>query len=684
MKFFRYLTALAVTALALGSCEQDPADLYSADPVAPVMDSHVDILMTEATIDEDVTFSWKAARNVAGDVSYTLYASYGEARAEIARTDGLYCTIGKAAFRTRLLEAFELPVNDNFAIALHVEASNGADTYASEAVSVNIFAYGDYVPAVVSVIEEAAGGVVLTVDDAAESLAVVTWEPARLGYAEAVTYSVLAQYASEEPVELAKDLKTTSFAMTVDEWNEALAMAGAPEAETSDIALFVKAFSDTCTNGLESQSVTVKFTTYVSTYPDFMYTAGSHQGWNPATAFGIPQSTTQKGLYEAFADLRTADGSDVEFKFCVVRDWGGDFGATDVVIEDKSNTKVVTASTTTGDNIKVPSGIYRVVLNKKMNTLLMVRIESVGIIGPAVDTNTATQWNEAHAIPMEYDAASNTYTVTTDFVAGEYKILMNNNWDYSIGEGGNFGGGDNYKFSKPDGEYKVTLNVNKAPYEVNVASTSVPGTYYVVGVFNGWNEKTAPAIWETAIGSNVYEGIYDMTEDKQYNPGLSPFQILPALGTWEGQKGYSAFSALGENLSDSSGNIGVEAGICKLTMDLSSNSLTATEVSMILRGGWDTNWNEFIYLKYDPAANVWTSERPIAAGTEFKLCLDETWTLSYAGGTELAENMPEGETSAYELSSTASGNLVVPGTSGSYYVRIYADRTPMLVAYRAE
>ena len=72
MKIFRYLTALVVALVAFTACEQDQTDMISKDAVAPVMDEHAAILMTKPTSDETVSFTWKAARNLPGTVTYHL------------------------------------------------------------------------------------------------------------------------------------------------------------------------------------------------------------------------------------------------------------------------------------------------------------------------------------------------------------------------------------------------------------------------------------------------------------------------------------------------------------------------------------------------------------------------------------------------------------------------------------
>ena len=166
-------------------------------------------------------------------------------------------------------------------------------------------------------------------------------------------------------------------------------------------------------------------TTYVATFPDVLYTPGSHQGWDPASAATLKLSSSVKGYYEGIIDLTTEDGSDAKFKFSPNPEWKDDFGGT-VTVGGKDGV-YVSAEGTVGvpDNISVPSGVYVIMLNKKLNTLKMVSIKSLGMIGTA-----AGGWSEE--LPMEWNKETNVFTVTADIVPGEYKFRLNNDWDFSI------------------------------------------------------------------------------------------------------------------------------------------------------------------------------------------------------------------------------------------------------------
>ena len=200
--------------------------------------------------------------------------------------------------------------------------------------------------------------------------------------------------------------------------------------------------------------------------------------------------------------------------------------------------------------------------------------------------------------------------------------------------------------------------------------------YYLVGAFNGWSEKTAPSMWETAGGSNTYAGMYHMFE-ADYAPGESPFQLLPTLGTWDGQLGFAAFSSMSSNLFSNGNDLSIAAGIYQITANVAALSIDAVAVNdFYVAGSWN-GWGNSTKLIYDPAANVWKSEIPVPAGSEFKVVYEapsQTW-LGDTGKT--AENMPEGCTDAIELGD--GGNFTSP--AADKYVVVYTDRTPYVIAY---
>ncbi|MEJ1729972.1 SusE domain-containing protein, partial [Escherichia coli] len=219
--------------------------------------------------------------------------------------------------------------------------------------------------------------IILDVTDPAGMLELLTWEPARLGYNEEITYNVYLKYGEGEDLLLASEFKETLFSITVDELNEAAVAAGAPEAVESNLDFTVKAFSATYQTGVISNAVTIAITTYIATYPDYIYVPGAYQGWDPASAPKIKHSSITKGMYEGMVDLSVEGGGEVGFKFSPVPAWENDFAIANIEKTTFGNGyTALTGKGTTGGDITAPSGMYNILLNKKLNTLYMIQVET--------------------------------------------------------------------------------------------------------------------------------------------------------------------------------------------------------------------------------------------------------------------------------------------------------------------
>lgn len=623
IKFVKYMFVAAIALIAATGCQEDWEDTFSKEPTAPELVNNGMILMTQNTMSESITWAWSAARFLQGDVSYALYVQYGTANAVQvgASTTDLNISMTKTDFRTLLSGIAGVPENNSFDISFYVVASDATAKYESTKQMVKVYAYGDAVSAVVT---PSAAELVLDVNNPTGEIALLTWEAARLGYNEAITYSVSMSYDGGKAVEVAKGLTATSCVTTVDELNELAVSAGAPENVASDVLLMVTAYSETYPDGVPSSPVTVKITTYTATYPNFLYIPGSHQGWKPGEAKGIPMSTLTKGLYECYMDLTTADGADVEFKFNpdLANEWlGNEFGITGEaeVVTDKDGNVVVTANLG-GDNknVKAPSGFYRISVNKKLNTLEMVKIEKMGMIGEA----TVGGW-EAET-PMIYDAATNTYSVVTTMTADkEYKFRANNNWGYAIGADGTFSGG-NCTFDKATGEYKIVLDVNKHPYTVKVLSTSFPEKLYIPGAHANWGVPFTISL--QGDGEGHYEGGVNLVASGGENCEwkFSPNATWDEGGDFAGTISLDA-NGYGKGTTGGNGNITTPNGYYYIKVDMTDGTFEMNRISKVGLIGTINSWGGDEEFTYDAAQNVWTLTQALTVSDEIKVRFNGSW-----------------------------------------------------------
>ena len=472
MKWIRNIFAASAVAIAAVACTIESEDAFSTSPVAPVMDAHSDILITNETKAESVTFTWTAARFIDADAYlYNLNVKSGEKTAVLKQgIKDAFCTISKEELRTFLKTNFELEKNATHPLSFSVNvADNAGKVYSSPALAVKVYFYDG---AVAPVLSAPASAIVLDKEKAADEIEVLGWAAARLEYGEDVTYKVTMTCGDGKETELAKDLDETSYRSTVDGLNEAVIAAGATEGKEAELTFKVYAYCKSLPAGVVSNAVKVKITTYILSFPEKMWLPGSYQKWDIANAPSLSVSAKQKGVYQGFVDLSTADGSDAEFKFSATPSWSKtDFGFEDVTVETKGSESLPFAyaesKTLGGSNIKVPSGLYYIKLDKKNGTLVMVQVKNLEIGGSFADSG----WGAFFPMTKKGSkwAAAIDFKMKTD---DEIKIRFNSDWTYSFGgelDNVVFGGG-NIKFTELSGEYSLVFNTETSDFRLDLLS----------------------------------------------------------------------------------------------------------------------------------------------------------------------------------------------------------------------
>lgn len=637
IKYLKYMFVTAIVMVAATGCQEDWEDTFSKEPAAPELVNNGMILMTENTMSESITWAWSAARFMQGEVSYALYTQYGTATAVQVgtTTKDLSLTVAKTDFHTLLKGISGLPENTSYDLSFYVVASDDNGKYESAKQMMTVYAYGDAVSAVVT---PTVTELVLDMTDPAGEVQLLTWEAARLGYNEAITYAVAVSYNGGEAVEVAKDLTGTICTKTVDEWNELVVATGAPEAVPADVQFVVTAFSETYPDGVPSAPLTVKVTTYKATYPAYIQLTGTDKK--------IPQSTLTKGLFESFVNL----GSDANFKF-LDPDSEVEIGSdgAEFTTDDKGN-KVMDATIGGNTAISLSAGMYRISASLKFNTLQIVKIESMGLIGSA----TVGGWDTE--TPLVYDDAANTYSVVTTLTKdGEYKPRANNNWGYAIAADGIFkDGGDNFKFEGETGEYKVVVDVNKHPFVVKVLSTAFPTEefIYIPGNHQGWNPATAQAL-RTSDFDGIYKGFSNLNGDfkftkvREWNKGEYNSNDF---STYEG--GFAP-STDGSNINMST------VGFYYIVADVMNGKLTATATTWgIIGDATADGWNSDQNMTWDSGKNCWTATVTLTDGT-MKFRANDGWDINVGGN----------------IDDLSFGGDNISVKAGTYDIELYLERT---------
>jgi len=661
-KIFSILTAVLILA-GFASCQKaESEDAFSTSPVAPELAAHNDILMTESTKGEDVVFTWSKYRNLAEGLNYELFMERNEVAVSIYNGPLTSYRSDKADFRSLVLSSFsDLPENDTFSLSFYVRVTSQGEVYQSNTISVNIYAYGDGVAPAVSLVAEET---VLDPADPQAEVSLITWEPARLVYGEEVTYNVYVKVSGDESgngVLLAEGLTGTSYSATVDVLNEAIVAAGGEEEAAVDVQFVVLAICESLPGGVEGTSQVMSITTYSTTFPDVLYLAGSHQAqaWDPASAPTIKQSGTIKGYYEGIVDLRSRD-ENTEFKFCIVPDWGGDFGGTVTVTEKDAYTQ---AEGTVGvsDNISVPSDRYVVMLNMKTKTIKMVTISSVGVIGTAVGG-----WE--NEITMDWDTETNVFTTQVDALTpGAFKFRLNNDWDWSIDDSNGVNGGGGDYTNSLEGSYKISLDMSSHPYKVKFINLEYPEKVYLRGSHNGWGTD----VTISGNGEGVYQGFVNIGGEWGFKVTSGPGWASEGFTEWglDSEGDTSEGGEITYNMAEGGGNIreATEVTFARVTVDLTNLTVKVLPINTVEICGSFTSWgvDENYFLTYNAESGSWSIENvEIPAGGQWKFRMndDSNWTANLGYGTldELVQD----------------GDNITDTEPGVYTIELFISDTP--------
>ena len=148
MKFLKYFSIAAAALLAFSCQEVDKTYAAPADEVvAPVLNPHADIVVDEATLANNVTFTWSEVDyGYPAQVTYSLFAVYGQTEVQLGQSFTTSYTMTKEALNNLLVDekGLALPADAVSMITLYVTSSisnnsnNAAYTKKSESITLNV------------------------------------------------------------------------------------------------------------------------------------------------------------------------------------------------------------------------------------------------------------------------------------------------------------------------------------------------------------------------------------------------------------------------------------------------------------------------------------------------------------------------------------------------------------------
>ena len=202
---------------------------------------------------------------------------------------------------------------------------------------------------------------------------------------------------------------------------------------------------------------------------------------------------------------------------------------------------------------------------------------------------------------------------------------------------------------------------------------------WLPGKYQDWNQL-GTEILETEAGTSIYKILVDVS-----NADETPyyFKVVDENQSWVGMNdGYKPDGWEVADPANGDGNFSVTAAepIMWLTINTKTKTVAREVVSKVAMIGDFISWDESkeTDLTYNAAKNVW--ESPVISFTEgqgWLLRLNKNWDHKY--GSAVATNDIAG---GYEITKGGE-NIPTPGT-GNYIVRLYANRTPIVVTYEKQ
>lgn len=308
---------------------------------------------------------------------------------------------------------------------------------------------------------------VLSVADSAMELT-FDWSAADYGFPAEVLYALQVDKAGNnfaEPVNVATVTSETTASIITYELNNKLLGMGLNFGQESDVELRLRAVvnginSSSFTDTVYSEAITMTFTPFevIIIYPK-LYVPGSYQGWNFGPTVDFVYDVGSNDRYEGYIWFPDATTT---FKFTRIPDWVQNQTIGDAVSGGTSGTLVVGDW---GNDISVVGGpgYFKINANLDQATYSYIMTDW-GLVGSATGS-----WDVDK--DMTYDIATETWSITTDLIAGEIKFRANDDWAINYGDDGLNGrlefNGANIPVAE-DGNYTITLDLSEALYSYTV------------------------------------------------------------------------------------------------------------------------------------------------------------------------------------------------------------------------
>jgi len=512
MKKILAIFSVAVTVLA--ACTKvDDLPYYDNGTAVTLTASKTSVAPTPAdSVTSVIAFSWTTPKYSTDTANYKFILEIDstgrnfvqEATKIVMGSLGTSLT-GKELNAILLNYGFTLGTPYNMDFRITSSYGNNNERYLSNVVKVSVTPYND--PSVLTTTNTSVTCALATASQASNTF---NWTPSFNGYTGNVTYTLQYDSATKNfaaPQEIAVGVNIFTKGLNQGEMNETALNSGIPGGNSGKVEYRLKA---TTAQGAVSYSNVVNVT--IQSYlpivrfylpGNYQASTGNGSNWDPPSAPEFIRDTRSGALNKLYY-MYIYLPAGAEFKVTQGRSWDINYGGSGGTLSS------------TGGNLSVgAAGVYRISIDR-VTMQYDIRDGRMGFVGGA----TGAGWDPPSTFPNYAlgAPAKNLFVGLTNFTAGGWKLIDNNQWN----------NGDitvlNTRSYGSSGGSGSSMLINDA----NMPDISTAGRYRVI--WDGRNVdnikyEISPATEMRVVGNGI-QGVPD------WNPGASPQMTYSGNGVW--------------------------------------------------------------------------------------------------------------------------------------------------------
>ncbi|MBL7749589.1 MAG: SusE domain-containing protein, partial [Chitinophagaceae bacterium] len=512
MKKILAIFSVAVTVLA--ACTKvDDLPYYDNGTAVTLTASKTSVAPTPAdSVTSVIAFSWTTPKYSTDTANYKFILeidstgrNFVQEATKIVMGSLSTSLTGKELNAILLNYGFNLGTPYNMDFRITSSYGNNNERYLSNVVKVSVTPYND--PSVLTTTNTSVTCALATASQASNTF---NWTPSFNGYTGNVTYTLQYDSATKNfaaPQEIAVGANIFTKGLNQGEMNETALNSGIPGGNSGKVEYRLKA---TTAQGAVSYSNVVNVT--IQSYLPILrfYLPGNYQAstgngsnWDPPTAPEFIRDTRSGALNKLYY-MYIYLPAGAEFKVTQGRSWDINYGGSGGTLSS------------TGGNLSVgAAGVYRISIDR-VTMQYDIRAGRMGFVGGA----TGAGWDPPSTFPNYAlgAPAKNLFVGLTNFTAGGWKLIDNNQWN----------NGDitvlNTRSYGSSGGSGSSMLINDA----NMPDISTAGRYRVI--WDGRNVdnikyEISPATEMRVVGNGI-QGVPD------WNPGASPQMTYSGNGVW--------------------------------------------------------------------------------------------------------------------------------------------------------